>query len=102
MQKIIKGFLSLIFLIPLNVLASDKIDESKFEVQISTSNPSAMYNSFAGREAVTIVRTMDFDVKVTHPIYKLLDIDLDIVRGNEEEEQGDTEEQSEVKELVNA
>jgi len=33
----------------------------------------------------------------------VLDIDLDIVRGNEEEsEQGDTEEQSEVKELVNA
>ena len=32
----------------------------------------------------------------------VLDIDLDIVRGNEEEDQGDTEEQSEVKELVNA
>jgi len=32
----------------------------------------------------------------------VLDIDLDIVRGSEEEDQGDTEEQSEVKELVNA
>lgn len=79
MKAIIKVFLLLIFLIPINVVASDKIDNNQFEVQISTSSPTRNITSFPMLLPYLepYDRTMRFDVKVKHPSYNLLGVDLD-------------------------